>query len=271
MQKRKDKSLPPRRPTYDDNDYVFGSSSSAAPVDAPAEGSLFAKSQRKLKDFFVGFWNLTKDAVGGLWNGIKTVAQFMARNWKTISAILLAAAIGAGIAALIVFAFPAVIPAIAALTLTLPLIGTIAPFAFLATLGTVAATAVIGAVTGVVAFAGLELFHAAVAVTNLIDRAFQWLGGNSKDDQKTIKIRNLKAENRQLRSENDELTEECKVAHSYNAVLLNKKGSQSSRREKESSRREKEGDNQSYGGIFAETDENHNSNNEENTACLELK
>ncbi|MBA2710656.1 MAG: hypothetical protein H0U57_08715 [Tatlockia sp.] len=99
----------------------------------------------------------------------KPIGDFLRKHWVSTAVVMLGLVVFAAVITLLVFAWPAFIGAAAAATMTLPLIGTVAPLAFLSSLSIPAAAAVLGSF----AFAGFIVASGIFAgAVNLVVKAY---------------------------------------------------------------------------------------------------
>lgn len=106
----------------------------------------------------------------------KPIGDFLRKHWVSVVVVMLGLVVFGVITALLVFAWPAFIATAAAATVTLPLIGTVAPLAFLSSLSIPAASAVLGsfAFAGFVVASGIlaGAIKTVVEIYNYIDNFF---------------------------------------------------------------------------------------------------
>jgi hypothetical protein len=130
------------------------------------------------------------EAVGAAIKAVtKPIGDFLNKHWVSVAVVLLGLIVFAAAMTLLVFAWPGVIAVVGAATVTLPIIGTIAPLAFLSSLSIPAAAAVLStaAFVGFVAASGLV-----IGAINLLHTAYKavdkWFTKNVPDEARDTAI-----------------------------------------------------------------------------------
>ncbi|CDZ76327.1 hypothetical protein BN59_00594 [Legionella massiliensis] len=112
-------------------------------------------------------------AVGrGIASAASATGNFLSRHWAATAAVVLGLIAFAAVTAALIFFWPATIAAIAGLSVTLPFVGAVAPFAFLSALSIPAAAAVVGAFAFAATIVASAVVNVFAAAYNALDRFF---------------------------------------------------------------------------------------------------
>ena len=132
--------------------------------------------QEKERNFFgkIGhnLWKATQWIFSAMATAVLETAKFFGRHWKLTLAIAIAVLAAAVVTALLILFFPGTIAVLSAFTVSLPLFGAIAPFAFLGAMNIFGACALVGALAAPATLITVGLWNVGHWIHNKLHELF---------------------------------------------------------------------------------------------------
>lgn len=125
----------------------------------------------------------------------KPIFDFLNEHWVSVGVVLLGLVIFALVTALLIFTWPAFIGTVAGITVTLPIIGTIAPMLFLSALSVPAAATVLGLFAFAGFIVGSALLAGSIYVLNYVySKLDNWFTSELPNEERARALNDAKAD-----------------------------------------------------------------------------